>query len=422
MMPDKLEQYLITEHSEYQDDHAPPLACCSMWIRRPNSRPDRPGTGVQWSGLLYASRSLTMEEMEAEVAGSGCGCGAVVLWSRLLLLLLLLLFPLIRPRNSGGDRDPPEHTVWLERWYILGLLCLSFTRSPSLCFFFFFFLSFFRRSSSSEIALGFSLDSVVKDKTFVNGEARKLLILKIFRAGVAGTAAAVERLALAGPKLHFAGLPQLCFPLCFSPAHTSPFSFLCFRPFSSTRTFWGRRSFSLLISPLYSLSTEQLYQFPLPPLLPPALPPPLTDAMRLTALCMCGTLLAFLSLSWTTADEGDLFWDQEFGPCSATLRPEGPCRQGRMRALSLPPLTLHLPKELRELEKIVKDLQNLKDNVDELRKMCADCTVSQTERECGSRRESEQEKLNEGINRHIDEKNRLNEKNRETQKVWNRQS
>lgn len=84
--------------------------------------------------------------------------------------------------------------------------------------------------------------------------------------------------------------------------------------------------------------------------------------------------------------------------------------------LSLPPLTLHLPKELRELEKIVKDLQNLKDNVDELRKMCADCTVSQTERECGSRRESEQEKLNEGINRHIDEKNRLNEKNRETQK------
>lgn len=71
------------------------------------------------------------------------------------------------------------------------------------------------------------------------GDARKLLILNIFRTGVAGTAAAVEWLALAGPKLHFAGLPQLCFPLCFSPAHTSPFSFLCFRPFSSTRTFFG---------------------------------------------------------------------------------------------------------------------------------------------------------------------------------------
>ncbi|XP_034071435.1 fibroleukin-like isoform X2 [Gymnodraco acuticeps] len=106
------------------------------------------------------------------------------------------------------------------------------------------------------------------------------------------------------------------------------------------------------------------------------------DAMRLTSLCMCGTLLAFLSLSWTTADEGDLFWDQEFGPCSATLRPEEPCRQGQDESmcpyrLSLPPLTLHLPKELRELEKIVKDLQNLKDNVDELRKMCADCTTSE---------------------------------------------
>ncbi|KAK1887619.1 Fibroleukin [Dissostichus eleginoides] len=104
--------------------------------------------------------------------------------------------------------------------------------------------------------------------------------------------------------------------------------------------------------------------------------------MRLTALCMCGTLLALLSLSWTTADEGDLFWDQEFGPCFATLRPEGPCRQGQDESvcpyrLSLPPLILHLPKELRELEKIVKDLQNLKDNVDELRKMCADCTTSE---------------------------------------------
>lgn len=41
----------------------------------------------------------------------------------------------------------------------------------------------------------------------LGGDARKLLILKIFRTGVAGTAAAVEWLGLAGPKLHFAGLP-----------------------------------------------------------------------------------------------------------------------------------------------------------------------------------------------------------------------
>ncbi|XP_029290545.1 titin-like [Cottoperca gobio] len=83
---------------------------------------------------------------------------------------------------------------------------------------------------------------------------------------------------------------------------------------------------------------------------------------------------------------------------------------------SLPPLTLHLPKQLRELEEIVKDLQKLKDNVDQLRKMCADCTVSQTERECGRQSEREHEKRNEGTDRHMDESNWLNEKNIERPK------
>ncbi|GAA6217667.1 proteoglycan 4-like [Lates japonicus] len=103
--------------------------------------------------------------------------------------------------------------------------------------------------------------------------------------------------------------------------------------------------------------------------------------MRLTALCLCGTLLALSSLSWTTADsdEGDLLEDTGFGPCAATLRLERPCRQGQDEntcpyLFSLPPLTVHLPKQLRELEKIMKDLQKLKDNVDQLREMCADCT------------------------------------------------
>ncbi|XP_053175909.1 fibroleukin-like [Scomber japonicus] len=102
--------------------------------------------------------------------------------------------------------------------------------------------------------------------------------------------------------------------------------------------------------------------------------------MRLTALCICGTLLAFLSLSWTTADTGEGFLqgDKGFGPCAATLRPAVPCRQGQDDSMcpylfSLPPLTVHLPKQLRELEKIMKDLQKLKDNVDQLRELCADC-------------------------------------------------
>ncbi|XP_040893364.1 proteoglycan 4-like [Toxotes jaculatrix] len=147
----------------------------------------------------------------------------------------------------------------------------------------------------------------------------------------------------------------------------------------------------------------------------------LKDTMRLTALCVCGTLLAFSSLSWTTADsgEGDLLGDTGNGPCTATLRPEGPCRQGQDEntcpyLLSLPPLTVRLPEQLRELEKIMKDLQKLKDNVDELRKMCADCTVSQTERECGRQREREHVNLNEG--RPEDERSWVNGRNPEALK------
>ncbi|XP_076589215.1 uncharacterized protein LOC143322145 [Chaetodon auriga] len=140
--------------------------------------------------------------------------------------------------------------------------------------------------------------------------------------------------------------------------------------------------------------------------------------MRLTALCVCGTLLAFSSLSWTTvdSDEGDLLGDNGFGPCAATLRPEGLCRQGQDEStcpylFSLPPLTVHLPKQLGELEKIMKDLQKLKDNVDQLRKICADCKVSQTEKACGRQREREHEKLNEGTDRRKDERSCLNERN-----------
>ncbi|TKS73326.1 Fibroleukin Fibrinogen-like protein 2 [Collichthys lucidus] len=135
--------------------------------------------------------------------------------------------------------------------------------------------------------------------------------------------------------------------------------------------------------------------------------------MRITALCVCGTLLAFTSLFWTTADsdEGDLLWDNEFGPCTANLRPEGPCRHRQDEStcpylFSLPPLTVHLPKQLRELEKIVEDLQKLKDNVDQLRKMCADC---KERRQYGEEGKKEMEK---GI-----KTERNNEKPKQTESI-----
>lgn len=124
------------------------------------------------------------------------------------------------------------------------------------------------------------------------------------------------------------------------------------------------------------------------------------------------------------SDEGDLLEYGGFGPCAATLRPEGPCRHGQDEStcpylFSMPPMTVYLPKQLSELEKIVEDLQKLKDNVDQLRRMCADCTVSQTERECGRQREREHEKLNEkGTERHKDERNSLNERNPERLKEF----
>lgn len=149
--------------------------------------------------------------------------------------------------------------------------------------------------------------------------------------------------------------------------------------------------------------------------------------MRLTALCICGTLLAFSSLSWTTvdSDEENLLEYDGFGPCAVTIRPEGPCRQGQDENMcpylfSVPPLTVHLPKQLRELENIVEEVQKLKDSVDELRMMCADCTVRQTDSACGRQREREHENLNVGVDGYEDERKWLMERHSESLKDLNK--
>ncbi|XP_029992635.1 mucin-5AC-like isoform X3 [Sphaeramia orbicularis] len=144
--------------------------------------------------------------------------------------------------------------------------------------------------------------------------------------------------------------------------------------------------------------------------------------MRLTARCIFGTLLAVSSLSWITAASGeeDFQEDKGFEPCAATLTPEGPCKHEEETTcpylVTLPLLTINLPMRLRELEQILEDLQKLKDNVDQLRKICADCTVSQTERECGSQTEREHEKLHEDIDTREDGMILMNETNAEIQK------
>ncbi|XP_051917577.1 serine/arginine repetitive matrix protein 1-like [Hippocampus zosterae] len=97
--------------------------------------------------------------------------------------------------------------------------------------------------------------------------------------------------------------------------------------------------------------------------------------MKFTALYTFLILLASPSLSW----EGN----EGFGQCAATLRAGGPCGPGRAGCpyiLSLPPMTVHLPEQFGVLENLMKDLQTLKDDVDQLRKMCGDCGRRQESR------------------------------------------
>lgn len=165
--------------------------------------------------------------------------------------------------------------------------------------------------------------------------------------------------------------------------------------------------------------------FPPPPFLPPTFPPSLTVtsqaqvslfpaltfslfSLKMSLSSLCIWLLLFCR---TLVDSGEvnLLDYSGFGPCDITLTPEEPCEQEGDNIncpylFNVPPLTVHLPKQLRELERIVDELQMLKDNVDELRRMCADCTVRQTGREC----DRESETVNEGKNRKKDQGNWLN--------------
>lgn len=175
-----------------------------------------------------------------------------------------------------------------------------------------------------------------------------------------------------------------------------------------------------------AFSREQLHQFLLPSFLPPTLPPSLTvtsqaqvslfypltysllsqSKMRLMSFCVW-----LLALCGTPVDsaEVNLLDYNGFRPCDVTLTLEEPCEREEddikcPYLFNVPPLTIHLPKQLRELERIVEELQMLKDNVDELRRMCADCTVRQTGREC----ERESDSMNERMNRNENGRNWLN--------------
>ncbi|KAA8580118.1 hypothetical protein FQN60_005653 [Etheostoma spectabile] len=121
--------------------------------------------------------------------------------------------------------------------------------------------------------------------------------------------------------------------------------------------------------------------------------------MRTIVLCVCATLLLTATLVPHTSRAADLSvnshqrWDakgqfslgSESGTptsCPIKLRPSGQCGTSGAMAeegedcpyqLTLPPLTIQLPKQFRLLEKTMKELQSLKEVVNKLKSGCQEC-------------------------------------------------
>lgn len=124
--------------------------------------------------------------------------------------------------------------------------------------------------------------------------------------------------------------------------------------------------------------------------------------MRTVFLCTCASLLLTAALVTRASRVVDLpnshqRWDAK-GPyslgsdsgsqtaCPIKLRPSGQCGSSGTGAededcpyqLTLPPLTIQLPKQFRLLEKTMKELQSLKEVVNKLKSGCQDCRGART--------------------------------------------
>ncbi|XP_071782760.1 fibroleukin [Centroberyx gerrardi] len=118
--------------------------------------------------------------------------------------------------------------------------------------------------------------------------------------------------------------------------------------------------------------------------------------MRTIVLCICASLLLTVTVVPYTDQAADFpvnphqRWDAK-GPytesgtptsCPMKLRPSGQCGGSGAEPeegedcpyqLTLPPLTIQLPKQFRLLEKTMKELQNLKETVNKLKSGCLEC-------------------------------------------------
>ncbi|KAI1888505.1 hypothetical protein AGOR_G00185850 [Albula goreensis] len=97
--------------------------------------------------------------------------------------------------------------------------------------------------------------------------------------------------------------------------------------------------------------------------------------MGLRLLCVWGTLL--LSALWVAADVAEGLGKEEKGGsgCPVRFKPAGQCGDGDEcpYQVTLPPLTIQLPKQFKMLEKTMKELQSLKETVNKLKNACQGC-------------------------------------------------
>ncbi|KAJ8382049.1 hypothetical protein SKAU_G00028270 [Synaphobranchus kaupii] len=104
--------------------------------------------------------------------------------------------------------------------------------------------------------------------------------------------------------------------------------------------------------------------------------------MRLTLMCVCWTLLVSVPRVAAETADGSAVEDKGGAPgCPVRFKPAGQCGDGEEcpYQVTLPPLTIQLPKQFKMLEKTMKELQNLKETVTKLKSACEECR-QQTDR------------------------------------------
>ncbi|KAJ8268952.1 hypothetical protein COCON_G00115590 [Conger conger] len=103
--------------------------------------------------------------------------------------------------------------------------------------------------------------------------------------------------------------------------------------------------------------------------------------MRLALMCACWTLL--LSVARVATETGDekaagekAAGEKAAAPgCPIRFKSAGQCGDGEEcpYQVTLPPLTIQLPKQFKMLEKTMKELQSLKETVNKLKSSCQEC-------------------------------------------------